>query len=147
MINSSITNFVTIEEFLQLAISFEVQSAQFYRELQKTATADDAIELLRLLEQQEIEHEKVLRNYAIEEDLDSLLQFPPSLALSMPQLSSKAPDFDEMLSIAIEREKRSAAIYERAADMVSGDFGKLLTGLSLFERAHEEKLRSLQSFY
>ena len=97
------------------------------------------------LEEEEKEHERILRDCKLTVDPNITLQFPASLSLSMPEPESETPDFDEMLSVAIEREVRSREIYENAADLVSGNFKELLTGLAHFEREHEEKLRHLKS--
>lgn len=147
MTSSSQGGYLTIDEFIQLAILFETESAEFYHDLGQKVESDEVTDLLAMLEDQEHEHERILRDYTVETDPSSMLQFPPSLSLSLPVPDSDNPAFEEMLSIAIEREIRSREIYEKAADLVSGDFKKLLTGLAVFERQHEEKLRSLKSYY
>ena len=55
------------------------------------------------------------------------------------------PDFAEMLSVAIDRERTSAEIYRRAPERTTGAFKELLEGLASFEQEHEQKLRGLQS--
>ena len=147
MTSSSPGSYVTINEYLQLAVEFEIDSAAFYRDLQKTVEDENALTLLKLLEQQEIAHERMLRGYEITDDPDYILQFPPSLQLSMPLQTSDNPGFDEMLALAIEREQRAAEIYEKTAALVSGAFRDLLEGLGHFEREHEERLKSLKSYY
>lgn len=145
MTSSGPGGYLTIDEFLQLAILFETEAAEFYNSLQKSVTSSDVRELLETLEDEENEHERILRGCKVTVDPNITLQLPASLSLSMPEPESETPDFGEMLSVAIEREIRSREIYENAADLVSGNFKELLAGLAHFEREHEEKLRHLKS--
>jgi len=138
---------MTVKEYLQVAIRFERESAQFYHRLKARTDKRDVAELLGLLERQEIHHERILREYEVQADPESMLQFPPDLALAMPALKSENPTFDEMLALAILREVRAAEVYEHAATRVSGGFRDLLAGLAVFEREHEKRLKSLQQFY
>ena len=140
-------NFVTVGEYLQIVIQFQIESAQFYHDLKGQTDRRDAFELLDILEKQEIKHQQILRDYKVQADPNSILQFPPTLTLAMPVLKSENPTFEELLALAIEREICAAVIYEKAAERVSGGFRDLLTGLAVFEREHEERLKSLQRYY
>jgi rubrerythrin len=64
----------------------------------------------------------------------------------MPVPKSNDPGFDELLDVAIEREIKSALIYERSAQMVSGKLQTVLQGLVEFEREHEYKLKDLRDY-
>ena len=55
---------------------------------------------------------------------------------SMPSATSEHPGFDELLALAIEREKCAADIYEKAATLTRGEFRKLLD--AYFNRLMEE---------
>ena len=138
-------NFVTIGEFITIAVQFEIDSAAFYRAMQPQVTQENAREVLRLLEKEEVKHQEVLRKFDVGKDQHSLLQFPPSLSLSMPKMTTETPGLDEILNVGIAREQKTVEIYEHTAGMVSGQFRELLTGLANFERLHEEKLRSLKA--
>lgn len=141
-------NFVTIEEFIHIAIQFEIDSAEFYRGMQEQVSNKNAREVLILLEKEERKHQQILREFPIkEEDKDAILQFPPSLSLSMPDVPSEISEVDEIIAVGVERERKSVEIYQKAADMVSGKFKELLTGLANFEKQHEEKLLGLQALF
>ena len=151
---SAAKSFVTMQEFMDLAIQFEVESAGFYRQMAATlidregaseAAADaDVIELLAQLETQEREHERILRGFSVATDSETTLQFAPELALSMPSPPGN-PGFDEMLEVAIEREHRSAEIYRAASTRTVGDFREMIGGLAGFEDEHEDRLKRLQA--
>ena len=56
------SGFVSPAEFLKITIRFEIDSAQFYHDLQNKTNREESIELLKLLERQEIEHQERLKN-------------------------------------------------------------------------------------
>lgn len=140
-------NFITIEEFLQLAVQFEADSAKFYKDLKERVSDEQTRELLKLLAIEEEHHKKTLQEVDLKKDTTSLLQFPPSFSLSMPAIPDETPELDECIEIGLAREQKSVEIYENAATMVSGNFQQLLTGLANFERQHVEKLLSLKRFF
>lgn len=144
MTNSS-HNFITLEEFINVAFQFEVESAKFYRGLQKQVTREDVREILILLEKEEIKHQKILKEFDFGKDKDSMLQFLPSLSLSMPEMTTDTPGVNDIIELGIARERKAAEIYEHAASMLSGHFRELLEGLAIFERQHEERLLGLQT--
>jgi rubrerythrin len=139
-------NFITVKELIELAIDFEIESAKFYRKLQKKTRVDAVLQLLKLLEEQEWEHEKILRQYEIGPEPHAILQFGPSFSFAMPAISPKDIGIFELLDIAKQREKRTAEIYENSASLISGDLHKLLGNLATFEHEHEDKLIALKSY-
>ena len=50
---SSDKNYVTVEDLIQIAVQFEIDSAELYKRMQATAGEDNVLEILRLLERQE----------------------------------------------------------------------------------------------
>jgi rubrerythrin len=146
MTNSS-QNFMTLEEFIKFAIQKEIEAAQFYGRLYKQATRAETREVALLLEKEEVKHQKVLREFDIGANKGGFLQFPPSFSLSMPDITSENPGVDEIIEIAIARERKAVEIYGKVADMVSGKFKQLLIGLTNFEKQHVEKLLSLQALF
>ena len=137
------TTYVNMGQFMELAIRFEVESAEFYSTMAKAVDEKSVQELLGTLEAQENDHARVLREYEAPKDTSIILQFAPELSLSMP-VPSDRPDFPEMLGVAIERERASAEIYRRASERTVGAFKELLEGLASFEQEHEQKLKGLQ---
>lgn len=138
--------FVSVKELIEIAIDFEVDSAQFYREIQKRIADEKTLELLKLLEDQELEHERILRKFEIGPGPHAILQFAPSFSFAMPTLPKNDLSIFELLDIAIKREKKTAEIYENSANLVSGDLKKLLNGLATFEYDHEFKLNDLKAY-
>jgi rubrerythrin len=139
-------NFITVKELIELAIDFEIESAKFYRKLQKKTKVDTVLQLLRLLEEQEWEHEKILRQYEIGPDPHAILQFGPSFSFAMPAIPPNNIGMFELLDIALQRERKTAEIYENSASLISGDLHKLLGNLATFEHDHEDKLTALKSY-
>jgi rubrerythrin len=143
MAQSEKTTYVNMQELMELAIRFEDESAEFYALMRSRAAEDSVRNLLKTLKEQEQEHARLLRESEMPKDRDIILQFAPELSLSMP-MPGDNPDFDEMLSVAIERERVSVQIYRRASERTLGAFKELLEGLALFEEEHERKLKALQ---
>ena len=137
-------DYVDMRQFMDLAIQFEVESAEFYAKMHIGVEERSVQELLTTLEAEEKDHGRILKEFEAPKDSDSILQFAPELSLSMP-MPKGDPNFAEMLSVAIKREHASAEIYRRASERTSGAFKELLEGLAVFEEEHEQKLRSLQA--
>lgn len=133
-------------QLLALAVRFEVQSAELYEGLVPRVPAGPVRELLELLGSQERAHERILREYRPPAGSHALLQFAPELSLSMPRPPAR-DDLDSMLGWALERERRTAAIYGASAAMCAGSARELLEGLQRFEQEHVERLSSLQRYY
>jgi rubrerythrin len=140
-------NFMSVEKFLKSAIKLEVDAARFYREMQDKTNNEDVREVLRILEKEEIKHQRILREFNIEGDKNSILQFAPSFSMSLPTMTSEKPGVDEILNVAIARERKKVNIYEHTSDMVTGAFQELLINLAGFERQHEEMLLRLQAIF
>jgi len=143
MASSKKTTYVDMQQFMELAIRFEVDSADFYARMGKAVAERNVQRLLATLEAQENDHARILKEYEAPKDSSIILQFAPELSLSMP-VPKGNPDFSEMLTVAIERERISAEIYRRASERTVGAFKELLEGLAAFEQEHEQKLKELQ---
>ena len=139
-------NFITVEELFDIAIEFEIESAEFYRKLQAVTDDDNVLEVLKLLEKQEVSHEKILREYEIGPSPHEILQFGPSFTLAMPQAPTQQIGLFELLDIALERETKAESIYTNSASMVKGELAKFLEGLATFEREHVERVKSLKLY-
>jgi rubrerythrin len=134
--------YLNMEQFMRLAIEFEVESAAFYRSMLGPELDGEVQDLLQQLEVQEREHESVLRNYEADPRSPVMIQFAPELSLSMPS-PPENPDFAAMLRLAIAREEKSARIYRVASEMTVAGFRELLEALAGFEEEHERRLRGL----
>jgi rubrerythrin len=143
MASSKKTTYVDMAEFMDLAIRFETESAEFYASMGKIATDKSVQELIGTLETEENDHARILKEYEAPKDSNIILQFAPALSLSMP-MPGEDPGFSEMLGVAIERERASAEMYRRASQRTVGAFRELLEGLTAFEEEHERKLKGLQ---
>ncbi len=145
MINSK-ENFLSIDDFLKLAVEFEEESAEFYRRMLKADLAEPVKALAELLERQEEAHAKLLKEYEIG-DNRAFLQFPPDFNLSMPDEYKEGMSVGELIALAINREVHAERMYRSAASSVSGSFKDFIGGLALFEAEHAVKLRSLRDYY
>lgn len=132
-----------MQQFVDIAIEAEVQSADFYQQMAGKATDQSVIDLLAKLEAQEREHERILSAYSAPSDDATTFQFAPELTLTMP-VPSHDPDFDEMLDVAIKREHKAAEIYRAASQRTVGAFREMIDGLAGFEEDHEDRLKRLR---
>ncbi|MCK5736550.1 MAG: hypothetical protein KAH21_08730 [Spirochaetaceae bacterium] len=139
-------NFLSIGDFLKLAVEFEEDSAAFYRSMLTKNLTEPVKALADLLEKQEEAHAKLLREYEIEES-KAFLQFPPDFKLSMPDQYEEGLTVAELIILAIDREVYAQDLYNNAAASVSGNFKEFIRGLALFETEHAERLRSLRDYY
>lgn len=147
MTSSEESSYLDAGGFIELAIRFERDSVRFYRDLGGRVGAEDARDLLRMLEGEEARHAAALEELESTAGFEGLIQFPPAIELSMPGPPGPDAGVDELIGLAIERERRSALIYEHAAGSVTGPFRELLEGLAAFEREHESRLQSLRKYY
>jgi rubrerythrin len=132
-------SYLSVEQFLELAIQFEVESAEYYRQMQKGSADQEVLGLLQDLEQQELEHERALREYSSIRRSEAMLQFAPELSLSMPK-APQNPGFAELLEVAVERERQSVRIYRATADLSSGELRRIMEELAAFEQQHLDRL-------
>jgi len=147
MTSSDEGSYLSVKEFLELVIRFERDAAQFYRDLREKLEREEVRQLIAILEDEEIRHEKVLRDFMQTGDVEGFIQFPPEIELSMPDVPDSDTGVDELIDIAIERERRAFLMYENAATVTAGSFKGLLEGLAAFEKEHEIKLKSFKSYY
>ena len=145
MSNAS-SSYVTMTEFVERAIAFEVESAQFYRSLQGEDLPAKAGELLEALESQEKSHADSLRGMSFDDSSNVTLQFAPELSLSMPP-EPASRELKALFDVAIEREAKSSRIYEFASDFAKGKFKDLLVSLAEFEESHKRKLMLIKRDY
>ena len=139
-------NFLSIADFLKLAVEFEEDSAAFYRAMLTRNLSEPVRALAVLLERQEEAHAKILREYEIGEN-KAFLQFSPEFKLSMPDQYEEDLSVSELIALAIDRELHAEALYNNTASLVSGSFKEFIMGLALFEKEHVERLRSLRDYY
>ncbi len=139
-------NFLKVDELLELAIKFEQESADYYRTLQNHVADSRVLDMLKELEQQEIEHRDILKNFELEDKPYPMLQFGPSFDITLPEVQSESPTLRELMDVAIEREIVSRQIYNTTAGQVFGNLAQVLQDLAAFEGEHEAKLRDLRAY-
>jgi rubrerythrin len=142
MTNSS--SYMSCRDFLQAAIVFEEESADFYHRMQAGLPAGAVRELLKLLELQETAHAVTLRGFR-PADGDAIIQFALNLASLMEPAPAGEISLSALIELGIERERRAKEAYFAAARSVTGSFREMLEGLARFEEEHEERLKSLQN--
>jgi len=139
-------NFLKVDELLDLAIEFEQESADYYRKLQNNIENQRVLDMLKELENQEIEHRDILKNFELEDKPYPMLQFGPSFSITLPEVQSDSPTLRELLDVAIDREIVSRQIYNTTAGQVFGNLAQVLQDLAAFEGEHETKLKDLRSY-
>ena len=147
MTSSKEKNYLSFEAFIKMAANFEKEAAEFYRSMLENYTVGKSVkELLELFERQEIAHEKILLEMEVPEG-GGFLQFPPDMSLSMPPPPEGEVNLDILIDLSIERERIAKEIYEKTAKQVKGKFREMVEALAVFEKEHEEKLKSLKNYY
>jgi len=146
MSGSDRKTYVTMKEFMDLAIKFEIESADFYVEIKSLVSDDETINLMNKLAAQETDHARILGAYTAPSGDVATFQFGPELSLSMPPAPAQ-PTLENMLDVAIERERKSAQIYHAAAGRTSGEFREMIESLAGFEEEHEDRLTRLKAAY
>ena len=142
--SGSSKSYVTMNEFIDIAIQFENESAAFYKELQnEEGLGEKEKELLKRLENEELDHAAGLKGFAFDRESEETIQFTPELEPTMPP-APKQNDLDSFFEVALEREKKSARIYEFASDFAVGKFKQFLVSLADFEKAHERYIRKIR---
>jgi len=139
-------NFLKVDELLDLAIEFEQESADYYQKLQNNIENQRVLDMLKELENQEIEHRDILKNFELEDKPYPMLQFGPSFSITLPEVQSDSPTLRELLDVAIDREIVSRQIYNTTAGQVFGNLAQVLQDLAAFEGEHETKLKDLRSY-
>jgi len=139
-------NFLKVDELLELAIKFEQESADYYRTLQNHVADSRVLDMLKELEQQEIEHRDILKDFELGDKPYPMLQFGPSFDITLPEVQSESPTLRELMDVAIEREIVSRQIYNTTAGQVFGNLAQVLQDLAAFEGEHEAKLRDLRAY-
>jgi rubrerythrin len=139
-------NFLKVEELMEMAVRFEHDSMRYYQDLRGFVSDRKARELLKTLEQQEMEHRDLLKNYDLGDRPYPMLQYGPAFDLTMPTIESENPDLTELLDTAIDREIVSKQVYETTAGQVFGKLAELLRDLAGFEEEHERKLKDMRSY-
>jgi rubrerythrin len=139
-------NFLKVEELMEMAVRFEHDSMRYYQDLRGFVSDRKARELLKTLEQQEMEHRDLLKNYDLGDRPYPMLQYGPAFDLTMPTIESENPDLTELLDTAIDREIVSKQVYETTAGQVFGKLAELLRDLAGFEEEHERKLQDMRSY-
>ena len=66
------------------------------------------------------------------------------MSLSMPPMPEGKVDLAALIELAIVRERTAKEIYEKTAKQVKGKFREIVEALVVFEKEHEEKLKSLK---
>ena len=142
--SGSSKSYVTMNEFIDIAIQFENESAAFYKELQNEETlGEKERELLMRLEQEEADHAAGLKGFGFDRNSEEIIQFTPELKLTMPP-APKHKDLDSLFELAIEREEKSVRIYEFASDFAVGKFKQFLVSLADFEKAHKRYIQKIR---
>lgn len=136
-------NFITCSELMKIAIQIEVDSVNLYHRMQGMTENNEVIGLLQLLEKEEQEHERKLREFDLSEYENDIIQFPPDFSNVLPTEIAEDLSFENLVELAIEREQIAVRVYENCAEMLSDKLKELLSGLARFEKRHEEKLKSL----
>ena len=136
-------SYITMSEFIENAIEFEIESAEFYADLRSRVNNTEVKILLQNFEDQEKSHAETLKNYTVDESEDPRLQFGPTMSLNMPS-APEDKDIPSLFEYAIGREEKSARLYDFASDFAAAPFKDLLSSLAEFERGHKRDLKRLK---
>ena len=135
------------EKIIEFAIEREMSAVTFYRELQTLSRFKAQAEVLKEFEMMEHGHVALLENVKKRRGFKEKSAKPIDIALS-DYLAAGEPaedmSFQDILTIAIKKEERSMALYDRLADeMSSTDEHHIFERLASEEAGHKHHFEHL----
>ncbi len=135
------------EEVIDFAIEREYEAANFYKELQSTVRQNSSKKMLEELEQMELNHAEILKNFT-EEGVE---EFEPpkikDLKLSdymVKTIPNSEMTYQEVLVTAMKREEASKKLYTALANEADNEKTKnLFLKLASEESKHKLQLETL----
>lgn len=141
---------MTLDQFYEVidyAIEREVEAAEFYKDLQSSASLQSSKELLRELELMEQGHIKVLKNFNTQKLENFVPPKIPNLKLSETMeilVPNSEMTFQEILIIGMKREEQAYKLYSLLAEETEDEQTKLLfIKLASEESKHKFQLESI----
>ena len=135
------------EEVINFAIEREYEAANFYKELQGTVRQNSSKKMLEELEQMELNHAEILKNFT-EEGVEEFE--PPNikdLKLSdymVKTIPNSEMTYQEVLVTAMKREEASKKLYTALANEADNEKTKnLFQKLASEESKHKLQLETL----
>jgi len=137
---------LTIVEVIGMAIRSEEDSAKFYGHISKMSENEIVRAKYEALAKEEVNHRVLL--LGLFQKLSDGMDNPPRVP-GEPETAEKggqidgSETLDDLLNLAIEREHKAAAFYQKAADETRDvNSQRILQYLASMERGHEELLRN-----
>ncbi|MDZ7372708.1 MAG: ferritin family protein [candidate division KSB1 bacterium] len=135
-----------LADILQFAISKEIQAVQMYSLMAKKAEFPHVRQLFEELAAEERNHRKMLQELDVSEiEGQDLTQFPEIRLTDYTVAQEFRPDMglQDALLLAIQREEKSYALYQKLQSGVVGKVRALFTFLAGEEVKHRERLQKL----
>ncbi len=133
--------FNNIQEILDFAITAKGQAIKFYLYLVENAKNNATKKTFSALINEEKEHAKKLQNINIEHlSLSNSISEVRISDYINPEVDYRTLDYDEVLVIAMNREKRAFMFYDKLAQMVDDDeIRKIFSSLAKEESQHKNQ--------
>lgn len=132
---------------VNLAITKEVEAAQFYEELAASATRPEMGQVFREFAEQEWGHKRRLEELRVEDITEENLQPVPNLRISEYLVEDEphpGMSFQEALVVAIKREEQALKLYnDLAAQFTDPQMKKLFQFLAGEEAKHKNRLETI----
>ena len=134
-------------EIIDYAIRKEFEAAKFYRDLQARVKLNSSKKFLKELEDMELQHAEILRNYLEDQSQISLISEPTDLKISDDLDDIEIKDdltFQEVIIIAMKREEAAMNLYNRLAENISDSAAKtVFLRLAQEESKHKYSLETM----
>ncbi len=134
-------------EIIDYAIRKEFEAAKFYRDLQARVKLNSSKKFLKELEDMELQHAEILRNYLEDQSQISLISEPTDLKISDDWDDIEIKDdltFQEVIIIAMKREEAAMNLYNRLAENISDSAAKtVFLRLAQEESKHKYSLETM----
>lgn len=135
-----------LSRLVNLAITKEVEAAQFYEELAASAARPEMRDVFKEFAAQEWDHKRRLEELKIDDVTEEALQPVPDLKIS-EYLEDIEPHpgmkFQEALVVAIKREEKALKLYTDLAAQFGDPLKKLFQFLANEEAKHKNRLEKI----
>lgn len=136
-----------LKDIIELAITQETESYEFYRNAEKKVKSESLKDLFKELSEEELKHKNFLSNF-LESDMEEIKlnefsDYKISETIDKPVLSVEM-DFSDAIALAIKNEEEAMNMYDQLATACIDEKEKnLFLGLKNMEKMHKTRLEEI----
>lgn len=147
--------FKDLNEIINYAIEREKEAEEFYKTISQEETMSGAKEMLEEFAQEEVKHQRILKEFLNKGAVKSLERYKLKWIVDIkrsdyvPDMEySKGMGYNELLMLAMKREEKALALYNKLLNEADTEEGKKLFKVLCQEEAkHKLKFETLYDDY